>query len=67
MQQQLSHLKRGLIDIGKIMSTSTIDARFNRPQFNGICPLADNQPTDGLKSIIVKESLVGGKRVGRSP
>ena len=29
--------------------------------FNGLCPLAGNQPTG------VKESLVGGEHVGRGP
>ena len=32
--------------------------------FNGLCLLADNQPRSGLKSISVKESTVGGDRVG---
>ena len=31
------------------------------------CQMADNQPTNGLKSISVKESPVGGRRIGRSP
>ena len=32
--------------------------------FNGLCLLADNQPRSRLKSVNVKESPVGGGRVG---
>ena len=35
-------------------------------EFNGLCPLVDNQSRSRLKSVSVKESLVGGKRVERS-
>ena len=40
---------------------STVDA-----QFNGLCLLADNQPTNRLKSVSVKESPVGGVRINQA-
>ena len=47
-----------------IFFLGTVDPWFNRPRFNGLCLLADNQPRSGLKSITVKESPVGGGRIG---
>ena len=35
--------------------------------FNGLCLLADNQPTNELKSVSAKESPVSGGRVDKSP
>ena len=50
------------VDYSHLQSTLNLtDSDLTDFAFNGLCPLADNQPRSGLKSVRVKESPVGGR------
>ena len=65
LKQKMCRYKANNNYKNKILSTLDLtDPDLTDFGFNGFCLLADNQPKSGLKSVNVKESPVGGGRVG---